>query len=152
MLTATCCGTEAEVRFFSVAPCYRSIKQSRIVGRYFHPFGRPLEIELLPPDSLFLISLFIFLLSTASVLITTQFSFLFNGPLLLLSFAPFFFFLSYFFSYLFVFVCLSLASAQAPLPLHLRMRLSLHPLIGQSVPTLARSVCRPRRRAIQVHG
>lgn len=57
-----------------------------------------------------------------------------------------------FFSYLFVFVCLLLASAQALLPLHLRMRLSLHPLIGQSVPTLARSVCRPRRRTMQVHG
>lgn len=72
-------------------------------------------------------------------------------PLLVVHF-PLHHFSLLFFSYLFVFVCLLLASAQALLPLHLRTRLSLHPLIGQSVPTLARSVCRPRRRTMQVHG
>lgn len=58
-----------------------------------------------------------------------------------------------FFPYLFVSVYLFvlLASAQAPLPLHLRTRLCLPPLIGQSVPTLARSVCHPRRQMMQVH-
>lgn len=67
---------------------------------------------------------------------------------------PLLHFLSLLFPYLFVSVCLFvlMASAQAPLPLHLRTRLCLPPLIGQSVPTLARSVCRPRRRTMQVHG
>lgn len=84
-----------------------------------------------------------------------SFLFLMN---LLSSFVVFFlysiFSLCYFFSYLFVCVYLfvSLASAQAPLPLHLRTRLCLPPLIGQSVPTLARSVFRPRRWTMQVHG
>lgn len=49
-----------------------------------------------------------------------------------------------------VYLFVLLASAQAPLPLHLRTRLCLPPLIGQSVPTLARSVFRPRRWTMQV--
>lgn len=65
------------------------------------------------------------------------------------------FFLSSLSLLFFPLICLCLfvllASAQAPHPLHLRMRLCLPPLIGQSVPTLARSVCRPRRRTMQVH-
>lgn len=56
------------------------------------------------------------------------------------------------FPFLFVYLLVLVASAQAPPPPRLRARLCLPPVIGQSVPTLARSVCRPRRQTMQVHG
>lgn len=68
------------------------------------------------------------------------------------AFLSFFIPFSLFATFLFVFLFVLLTSTQAPLPPHLRARLCLRPPIGQSVPTLARSVFHPRRWTTEVHG